>query len=173
MFAELGSVGMIIGMYNLVLVLVVSNIHRSFPLLPVSIYLIAAGIILSFVFGYYDGSLIKSILSGVTNLMTIILGVTNVFADIMSYIRLWAVGLAGAAIASIVSDMAFPMFGSLLIFIGIIVMVFGHGLNIVLNVLSMLIHGVRLNTLEFSGHAGVTWAGIPFKPFAKIEKKRK
>jgi V/A-type H+-transporting ATPase subunit I len=29
------------------------------------------------------------------------------------------------------------------------------------------VHGIRLNTLEFSGHAGVRWAGIPFKPFKK------
>jgi V/A-type H+-transporting ATPase subunit I len=170
MFAHIGSLGMILGMFNLILVLVVSNSHRSFPLFPVSLYLIAAGVLLSFVFGYYEGNLLKSLLNGVANLMTIILGVTNVFADIMSYIRLWAVGLAGAAIATIVSDMAYPMLGNFLIFVGIIVMVFGHGLNIVLSVLSMLIHGVRLNTLEFSGHAGVTWSGIQYKPFAETKR---
>jgi V/A-type H+-transporting ATPase subunit I len=48
---------------------------------------------------------------------------------------------------------------------------FGHGLNIVLNVLSVLVHGVRLNTLEFSGHAGLAWAGYAYKPFAKRTKK--
>jgi V/A-type H+-transporting ATPase subunit I len=86
----------------------------------------------------------------------------------MSYIRLWAVGLAGAAIASTVNAMAGPMLGHLAFFIfGVLLVVFGHGLNLVLNMLSVLVHGVRLNTLEFSGHVGLTWAGSAYKPFAK------
>jgi len=90
----------------------------------------------------------------------------------MSYIRLWAVGLAGAAIAGTINQMAGPMLGHFLFFIfGIILLVFGHGLNLVLNTLSVLVHGVRLNTLEFSGHAGLTWAGFAYKPFAKRIKK--
>jgi V/A-type H+-transporting ATPase subunit I len=83
----------------------------------------------------------------------------------MSYIRLWAVGLAGAAIANTVNSMAGPMLGSFIFFMGVILLVFGHGLNLVLNALSVLVHGVRLNTLEFSGHVGLTWAGTPYKPF--------
>jgi V/A-type H+-transporting ATPase subunit I len=34
-------------------------------------------------------------------------------------------------------------------------------------VLSVLVHGVRLNTLEFSGHVGLTWAGTAYRPFSK------
>jgi V/A-type H+-transporting ATPase subunit I len=33
--------------------------------------------------------------------------------------------------------------------------------------LSVLVHAVRLNTLEFSNHKGISWAGIPFNPFRK------
>jgi V/A-type H+-transporting ATPase subunit I len=44
---------------------------------------------------------------------------------------------------------------------------FGHSFNMVLNVLSVLVHGVRLNTLEFSSHLGLTWSGFSYKPFAK------
>jgi len=100
------------------------------------------------------------------------LGIANVFSDIMSYIRLWAVGLAGAAIASTVNAMAGPMLGHLILFIfGVVLIVFGHGLNLVLNALSVLVHGVRLNTLEFSGHVGLTWAGFPYKPFSENKNK--
>jgi V/A-type H+-transporting ATPase subunit I len=98
------------------------------------------------------------------------LGITNVFSDIMSYIRLWAVGLAGGAIASTVNTMAGPMLGGFLMFAGIILLVFGHGLNLILNVLSVLVHGVRLNTLEFSGHLGLSWSGTAYKPFAEKVK---
>ena len=34
-----------------------------------------------------------------------------------------------------------------------------------LNALSVLVHGVRLNVLEFSGHLDMEWAGIGFDPF--------
>ena len=166
-FAEIGSIAMLWGMYNVVLFLVVSNDTRSFPLLPISIYLLAGGFVLTFVFASYDGSIGRSILESCKNIISVVLGITNVFSDIMSYIRLWAVGLAGASIATTVNTMAGPLLGNFLIFAGIILLVFGHGLNLILNVLSVLVHGVRLNTLEFSGHVGLTWSGTAYRPFAE------
>jgi V/A-type H+-transporting ATPase subunit I len=164
-FAEIGSLAMLWGMYNVVLFLVVSS--EKFPLIRPSIYLLAGGFALTFVFGAYEGSVGQSVLSSVKNIISVVLGITNVFSDIMSYIRLWAVGLAGASIAATVNSMVGPMLGNFLVFVGVILLVFGHGLNIVLNVLSVLVHGVRLNTLEFSGHIGLTWAGTAYKPFAE------
>jgi V/A-type H+-transporting ATPase subunit I len=171
LFAHLGSLAMLWGMFNVVLFLVVSNDTRSFPLLPVSLYLLGGGFILVFIFGYYEGSVAGAVLSSLKNIISVILGVTGVFSDIMSYIRLWAVGLAGASLAATINNMAGPMLGNFLIFFGIILLCFGHGLNIVLNVLSVLVHGVRLNILEFSGHVGLTWSGISYKPFAETAKK--
>ncbi|MDR1839833.1 MAG: V-type ATP synthase subunit I [Treponema sp.] len=165
-FAEIGSIAMLWGMYNVVLFLVVSNNVRSIPLLPVSIYLLGGGFFLNFVFASYDGSIGRSILESFKNIISVVLGITNVFSDIMSYIRLWAVGLAGASIASTVNTMAGPLLGNFLIFAGIILLIFGHGLNLILNVLSVLVHGVRLNTLEFSSHVGLTWSGTAYRPFA-------
>ena len=98
------------------------------------------------------------------------------FSDIVSYIRLWAVALAGAAISSTVNTMASGIFGpegaviaKLVIFtlLGVILLVFGHGLNMILNVLSVIVHGVRLNTLEFSQHLGMTWSGTKYSPFSE------
>jgi V/A-type H+-transporting ATPase subunit I len=171
-FAEIGSLAMLWGMYNVILFLVASNSHRSFPLLPESVYLLAGGFVLTFIFGSYEGSVGQSVLSSVKNIISVVLGVTNVFSDIMSYIRLWAVGLAGASIATTVNTMADPMLGSFLVFVGLILLMFGHGLNLILNVLSVLVHGVRLNTLEFSGHIGLTWSGTPYRPFMERVKGR-
>ena len=94
-----------------------------------------------------------------------LLGVVNVFADIMSYIRLWAVGLAGGAISQAVNTMAGPTLTGALIVAGMIILLFGHGLNYAMNVLSVIVHGVRLNTLEFSNHLGLTWSGFKYEPF--------
>ncbi|MDR0302242.1 MAG: V-type ATP synthase subunit I [Treponema sp.] len=170
LFSELGSIAMLWGMFNVVLFLVVSNDVRSIPLLPASIYLLGGGFVLNFIFASYDGSIGKSVLESCKNIISVVLGITNVFSDIMSYIRLWAVGLAGASIASTVNTMAGPLLGGFIIFAGILLLAFGHGLNLILNVLSVLVHGVRLNTLEFSSHVGLTWSGTAYKPFAQRAK---
>jgi V/A-type H+-transporting ATPase subunit I len=172
--AELGSIAMLVGMYGVILILIASNSARNLgdyiPMMPCA-YILGAGFVFNFVFASYDGSIGKSILESCKNIISMILGIANVFSDIMSYIRLWAVGLAGAAIASTVNSMAGPMLGHFILFIfGITLIVFGHGLNLVLNALSVLVHGVRLNTLEFSGHVGLTWAGFPYKPFSENKK---
>ena len=163
---DFGSMLMVIGMFGIVLSLIASNEHRQIPLLMPFVYALGAGFVVNFVFASYNGSIGASILDSCKNIISVVLGIANVFSDIMSYIRLWAVGLAGAAIASTVVSMAGPMLGHFIFFIfGIIILVFGHGLNLVLNALSVLVHGVRLNTLEFSSHVGLTWSGTPYKPF--------
>ena len=127
---------------------------------------------LSFVFANYDGSIVSSILESVKNIISVLLGVVNVFSDIVSYIRLWAVGLAGAAISNTVNQMAGPMWGKLsLLLTFVILLVFGHGLNMILNVLSVIVHGVRLNTLEFSSHLGMSWSGFKYEPFSETVNK--
>jgi V/A-type H+-transporting ATPase subunit I len=168
---DIGSVAMLAGMYGVVLALIASNEYRQIPLLMPCVYMLAGGFVLNFAFVNYDGSVGKSILESLKNIISMILGIANVFSDIMSYIRLWAVGLAGGAISSTVDTMAGPMLGHFIFFVfGVVLLVFGHGLNIVLNVLSVLVHGVRLNTLEFSGHVGLTWAGTAYKPFSETDK---
>ena len=143
-----------------------SVVISGIPVGTVSIVLIGVGFLLSFVFSNYEGSIVKSILASLTNIVSVLLGVVNVFSDIVSYIRLWAVGLAGAAIAATVNELAGPLLGNFLfMIIAIVLLVFGHGLNMILNVLSVIVHGIRLNTLEFSSHLDMSWSGHKFNPF--------
>jgi V/A-type H+-transporting ATPase subunit I len=169
---DIGSMAMVAGMYCIVLSLIASNEYRRIPLFMPAVYVFAGGFLLNFLFANYEGSFGKSVLESLKNIISVILGIANVFSDIMSYIRLWAVGLAGAAIASTVNNLAGSMLGHLIFFVfGVVLLVFGHGLNLVLNLLSVLVHGVRLNTLEFSSHVGLTWSGFAYRPFAKRIKK--
>ena len=157
----------------MVLSLVVNSEVFSFGLviggIPVgttAIALIGIGFVLSFVFSNYEGSIIKAITSSLKNIVSVLLGVVNVFSDIVSYIRLWAVGLAGAAISATVNELAGPLMGNFMFMIlAIMLLVFGHGLNMILNILSVIVHGIRLNTLEFSSHLDMSWSGNKFKPF--------
>ncbi|MBQ5825039.1 MAG: hypothetical protein IIW48_09565, partial [Clostridia bacterium] len=161
------------GIYYLVLSLVVNAEVFSFGLIiggvpvgTVAIALIGIGFVMSFVFSNYEGSIIKSIIASLTNIVSVLLGVVNVFSDIVSYIRLWAVGLAGAAISATVNELAGPLLGNFMFMVfAIILLVFGHGLNMILNILSVIVHGIRLNTLEFSSHLDMSWSGHKFKPF--------
>ncbi len=177
MLGDLGQIFMLTGMFYVVLSMVVDGTRFPFDM-PISILgisqfpiiylvggLIGLGFVLSFIFSSYEGSIKDSVLDSCKNIVSVLLGVFNVFADIVSYIRLWAVGLAGSAIAVTVNDMAGPMLGGFVLFAGILLLVFGHGFNMVLNVLSVIVHGVRLNTLEFSNHLGMTWSGYNYKPF--------
>jgi len=171
--ADLGSIGMLAGMYNVILFLVVSAPERGgvFALQDAAIYALAGGFALTFLFSYYERNLGQSILGSLKNIFPVVLGVTGIFSDIMSYVRLWAVGMAGFALANAFNTMAGGMLGGFLVFAGVLVLVAGHGLNVVLNMLSVLVHGVRLDILEFSGHAGLTWSGVPYRPFAKSAGK--
>jgi V/A-type H+-transporting ATPase subunit I len=62
-------------------------------------------------------------------------------------------------------------FGSVLSGLGAsVILFFSHLLNILLSAMGVMVHGVRLNTLEFSGHIGVQWAGRKYNPFRKISE---
>lgn len=171
LLADVGSLGMLIGMYVVILSIIVSS--ERYPVTDMVKASIAGGFILNFIFASYEGNIFKSIAESCKNMISMILGVVNVFSDIMSYIRLWAVGLAGAAISMTVNSMAGSMLGGVIIFIGVVLLVFGHGLNCVMNVLSVIVHGVRLNTMEFSNHIGLTWSGFKYMPFSEEEAAEK
>lgn len=174
---ELGSLMQVVGMYWVVLSMVVdakvftfTEVIYGIPVGSLAIGFVAVGFILSFIFSNYAGSVGASVLESCKNIISVLLGVVNVFSDVVSYIRLWAVGLAGAAISGTVNDMAGPLLGHAVLFLGFVALiVFGHGLNMILNLLSVIVHGVRLNTLEFSNHLGMSWSGFKYSPFS--EKK--
>ena len=171
---DIGSLLQLVGMFWIVLAMVVNG--QVFPMLgnignvpvgKIEVSLIAIGFAMSFIFANYEGSIGASVLESCKNIISVLLGVVNVFSDIVSYIRLWAVGLAGAAISNTVNTLAGPMLGHAILFIAAVVLLgFGHGLNMILNVLSVIVHGVRLNTLEFCTHIGMSWSGIKYQPFA-------
>ena len=170
---DIGSIMQLIGIFYVVLSFVVNAqvfpfglVISGIPVGTVALVMVIAGFVMSFVFSNYNGSIVKSILESLKNIVSVLLGVVNVFSDIVSYIRLWAVGLAGAAISATVNELAGPLLGNFLFMIlAIVLLVFGHGLNMILNVLSVIVHGIRLNTLEFSSHLDMSWSGHKFKPF--------
>ena len=109
--------------------------------------------------------------AGLGNAFTAFLNTISAFGNVMSYIRLFAVGMASLAIAQSFNGMA-AGFGGPLVIVGIAIMVVGHALNIVMGFLSVVVHGVRLNLLEFSGQLGMEWSGIAYEPFREIKQEK-
>jgi len=126
--------------------------------------LLIAGVALILVFANFQKNIVKGMLLTLGNLP---LDIISSFSDVVSYIRLFAVGLATVIVASSFNEMAIGagidsviggIFAAIILFIG-------HAINLVLCGMSILVHGVRLNMLEFSGHVGIQWTGKPYQPF--------
>jgi V/A-type H+-transporting ATPase subunit I len=103
------------------------------------------------------------------------LNIMSALGDIISYVRLFAVGLASVKVAENFNNMATGLFAAshpfwlnAVLAVGmVLILLIGHGLNFAMAGLSVLVHAVRLNTLEFSNHKGVSWSGYEFNPFRK------
>lgn len=124
-------------------------------------YLLFAGTVLAILFDSPSKNILKMVLLGVANYPLSMLGA---FSDIISYVRLMAVGLASGVLASSFNELALNS-GSWLI--ATPTLIFGHSLNLGLAMIALFAHGVRLNMLEFSNNLGMQWNGYSYKPFGK------
>lgn len=93
-------------------------------------------------------------------------GVSRAFGDVLSYLRLFALGLASAQLAATFNDLANDPGGGLGGVLIVIAVVLGHGLNFVLAIMGGVVHGLRLNCIEFFGWS-LPDEGYPFEPFRK------
>lgn len=75
-------------------------------------------------------------------------GVTGFFSDILSYMRLMALMLAGSVIAQVFNTLG-SVFGNVVVFV--IISMIGNMLNLALNLLGCYVHDLRLQCLEFFG----------------------
>lgn len=166
--AQLGWLSMVLGLYYLVLQLV---LDPTLVMPPWAIPMIAGGLGTVIVFGSQEAGsgFFTGIVKGFANIITTVLDGVSAFSDIISYIRLYAVGLATLAIAEAFNNMAVGIGESLDGVTGFVaaalVLTLGHSLNLAMGALSVVVHGVRLNMLEFSGHLGMEWTGVQYTPF--------
>lgn len=103
------------------------------------------------------------------NLAILPLNIISCLGDIISYVRLFAVGLASVKVAENFNSMALGMNLPLAVKIPAValILLLGHGLNLAMGALSILVHAVRLNTLEFSSHKGISWSGYAYDPLRR------
>ncbi|MES0827694.1 V-type ATP synthase subunit I [Ruegeria sp. SCP11] len=98
-------------------------------------------------------------------------GAMGAFGDVLSYMRLFALGLASASLAITFNDLAVSVMHALKgpgILFALLILIIGHILNFALAMMSGVVHGLRLNYIEFFKW-GLPDEGIVFRPFARKE----
>lgn len=107
-------------------------------------------------------ALLQKRLKGIGEVATLI----QVFADVLSYLRLYALGLAGAIMAETFNDIGI----SVGLFLGVLVILVGHSVNIMLGIMAGMIHGLRLNFIEWY-HYCFDGGGRLFRPLMRLKTK--
>ena len=97
--------------------------------------------------------------------------VSGLLGDVLSYIRLFALGLAGGILGNVFNALALQAGGACPSWIGwlptLLILVFGHSLNFALCLISSVVHPMRLTFVEFYKNAGFEGGGKEYKPFKK------
>ena len=168
--ADFGWAGILLFMY-----FVTNSIVGIFSGIPSVLYWMF-GVSLAMVFGFSVKP--SELKTRGAELGMLPLNIMSALGDIISYVRLFAVGLASVKVAENFNAMAVGLldgadaiWAKVLMAVAMVaILVLGHALNLVMAGLSILVHAVRLNTLEFSNHKGVSWAGYSFNPFRRSAK---
>ena len=100
--------------------------------------------------------------------------ITGILSDVLSYIRLYALGLAGAMLGQAFNQLGSMVLGDDPIFIQylpfIIIVLIGHTLNIALSSLSAFVHPLRLTFVEYFKNLGYEGNGEKYSPLSKVIK---
>ena len=159
-FSELGWILLVWGLFFVAEKLVLGKAIPQW-----NNWLFMIGVLLVTLFNGEGRNLMSSMLVSIANLP---LSLINGFSDIVSYVRLFAVGMATATVASSFNNMILPAgvdLSFLELLMAVVALFLGHALNIVLALMAVMVHGIRLNMLEFAGHLGIQFSGEAYKPF--------
>ena len=95
---------------------------------------------------------------------------TGLLGDVLSYIRLFALGLSGSILGLVFNDLAMnmrpdiPVLGTIVM---LLILIFGHAMNIALSALSAFVHPMRLTFVEFYKNSGFVGGAKQYEPFKK------
>ena len=161
--AQTGWVALVWGIYFIVRFLLLNE-----ELSIIVFFLVGYWVVMLILFGEQrEDGFAKGLFRGITNFLINVVTGIGCLSDLISYIRLFAIGLATREVAiafnNMAGDIGFSNIKSIVI--AICILIFGHTINILLGAMSVLVHGIRLNLLEFSKHLNIQWSGITYRPF--------
>jgi len=166
--ASLGWICLVTGGFTLWLIS--SQVMTQQPANLVAYSLISTGFVLLLFFASErivrkPGDVFWKLVDGIKNITQL----TKIFGDILSYMRLFALGLASASLAltfNQLAEQAYLSVPGLGLLYSLLILILGHTLNLMLCLMSGVVHGLRLNFIEFYNWS-VSDEGYAFKAFAK------
>ena len=163
---QLGKLLIILGVLVLFLANM-QNVEVFKPYVPAAKIALFTGLALVLVSHNVTLPLLKRIGSGILPLFFIF---TGILGDVLSYVRLFALGVASSVLGSVVNQIGMQIMenGWWGVLLGIVFLLFGHGLNLVLAVLGAFVHPLRLTFVEFYNNAQFEGGGVEYKPFRKL-----
>jgi len=166
----LGSIGWIVLILNFVLFSFIidknSPALESLEIIKKGVYIASALLVL--LFTDPAAKIHMRFASGLWNFYSTI---TGIFGDLLSYIRLFALGLSSSILGLVVNKMAVA-FGEISLIgpiLFILIIVFGHVGNLAISSLGAFVHPLRLTLVEFYKNAGFTGGGEKYNPFSKYQ----
>ncbi len=153
-----------IGWIILLLGIIDVAISKFVPAL--NMYIIYFGIALIIIFSDPTAGIFGRLGKGIWELY----GISGIFGDVLSYVRLFALGISSAILGSVINSIALQIKGSSTIagpIFFIIFLIIGHGANLMISSLGSFVHPMRLTFVEFYKNAGFTGGGKEYKPFKK------
>ena len=101
--------------------------------------------------------------------------ITGILSDVLSYIRLFAIGLSGGVLALVFNSLAagfVPDDANIVVRILIMlpILLIGHGINLFMSTISSFVHPMRLTFVEFYKNAGFEMSMRPFEPLRKLNQ---
>ena len=136
----------------------------------------AAGLGVAFMLLFNGKNPIMSILSGLWDTYN---NITGLLSDVLSYIRLFAIGLSGGVLAQVFNQLSVGLtgldggieqfgVGTIFQIIGAsAILLIGHGINLFMSAISSFVHPMRLTFVEFYKNAGFEMTSRAFKPLKK------
>lgn len=169
-YATFGWIVVILSTVTMVIIDEVNGADDSNKMMLSTTHLIILGIAALGIFPFNNpkGNIFMNIGAGLWDAYNMITGFAG---DLLSYIRLFALGLSSAILGLVFNQLAMnlspdtPVVGQLVF---VIILLFGHGLNIFMSTLGSLVHPMRLTFVEFYKNAGFIGGGKEYKPFRKI-----
>lgn len=128
------------------------------------------GLAMMLLFNDPEASILSNIGGGLWGLYN---RLTGILGDMLSYIRLFALGISGSVMGLVFNQLAInmapdiPIVGQLVM---ILILLFGHSMNIFMSSLGAFVHPMRLTFVEFYNNSGFEGGGKKYNPFAKKAK---
>jgi V/A-type H+-transporting ATPase subunit I len=136
----------------------------------VSLSMVIVSVSLILFFSKPEGPIYKRLGKGLWAMYDI----TGVFGDMLSYIRLFGLGTAGAILGMVFNSIAMSLSGVPYVgwLLTVIMLLFGHTLVLALNSLGAFVHPMRLTFVEFYKNAGFTGGGRGYKPLTSVSNNK-